>query len=114
MDPIIKTARGNQPADGRSGSLLSGLGRAQLATLPRQRMGVAATTLMRAFDSFVATGEVVNAAAVFERSLPPVDTLPDEFVQVMEQALELAPPDSHQTGHILPNYGIILGGAAPG
>ena len=47
-----------QPMDAQKAALLSGLGRAQAATLERQRMGEVVATLCEAFDYYAEAGDV--------------------------------------------------------
>ena len=56
---------GSAPApDGEAAALLLGLGRAQVATLQRHQLGEAVASLGRAFDYYVAEGDVQRAITV--------------------------------------------------
>ncbi|HEU0020901.1 MAG TPA: AAA family ATPase, partial [Dehalococcoidia bacterium] len=63
------TAKEGQSEDAETAALLFGLGRAQLAVFPRQRMPEAMANLSRAFDYYVKAGDIDRAVAVAESPL---------------------------------------------
>ena len=65
-------ARGDDAVDDRAAEVLFGLGRAQLATLGHDELGPAVTSLRRAFDHYVAVGDISPAA---RSRLPPASAV---------------------------------------
>jgi DNA-binding CsgD family transcriptional regulator len=94
--------------DAETAALLFGLGRAQAATLGRQRLDVAVATLRRAFDFYEGTNDIAHAVAVAEF---PMQSLPGHrvAVELVARALELVPSDSPEAGRLSSRYGIVLG-----
>lgn len=102
------TAREGHPIDGQMAALLFGLGRANIATLPRHRMSEAVAPLRRAFDYYVETGDVSRAVAV---ATYPVPTLAGHLAGVPEmvaRALQLVPANSKSAGELLCTYGRVI------
>jgi tetratricopeptide (TPR) repeat protein len=95
--------------DAEAAALLFGLGRAQLATLPRERFPEALTSLDRSFEFYADAGDVSSAAAVAEYPLPRGFWYSSKVEQRIERALTLVPPDSVAAGRLLPTYGMELG-----
>ncbi|MEE8465077.1 MAG: AAA family ATPase, partial [Dehalococcoidia bacterium] len=95
-------------ADADAAALLFGLGRAQAATLGRQRLDVAVATLSRAFDFYAETNDVAHAVAVAGYPLP---SLPGRrvTVELLTRALQIAPPDSPEAGRLLSRYVLVMG-----
>ncbi len=96
--------------EAEAAALLFGLGRAQVATLPRNQMQVAIDTLARAFDYYETSGDVERAVAVAE--IPIVGFgfgHRTGLGQIIERALALVPPESHQAGRLFSRYGRVLG-----
>ena len=93
-----------RPLDDEAGALLFGLGRAQAATGQAQP---AWENLSRAFEYYVKSEDIPKAIAVAEYPIVivPGDTRRTELVS---QALDLIPPDSHEAGRLLSTYGRIL------
>ena len=98
------SAKEGQPMDGATASLLFGLGRAQAAMFRRRE---ALDCLIRAFDYYAEAGDVARAVAISEYPINPgigrVRVTP-----LLERALALAPPDSHEEGVLLSRYGLAL------
>ena len=100
---------GSDPvADTESAELLFGLGRAQIAALPRDRWTEAANSLRRAFDYYVEAGDVDRAVIVAEHPFPALFGRRIGMAQLVSRALELVPLDSHQAGRLLSRYGILM------
>ena len=87
-------------------NLLFGLGRAQVATQKRQQAGDAVASLRRAFEYFAQAGNVALAVAVAES---PVSINNTETGDLIERALAMVAPDSHEAGRLLSRYGGVLG-----
>jgi hypothetical protein len=94
--------------DGETAALLAGKGRIQVALAERHEMQDAVDNLIQAFDYYADTGNVERAVAVAQSQLPYVLGLKGK-VQMLGRALKLVPPDSHEAGILLPNYGRELG-----
>ncbi len=94
---------GTQTAsDEEAAALLFGLGQAQIATQQRHEQGEAGARLRRAFDYFAQVGNVSLAVAVAE--FPGAV----ETTEVIERALAMVPPDSHEAGRLLSRQGFAL------
>ncbi|MCH8802301.1 MAG: AAA family ATPase [Chloroflexi bacterium] len=101
---------GLEPAtDLESARLLFGFGRVQSAMLPRSRLHEATTTLRRAFDYFANSGDVANAVAVAEQSLPPMTGQRTEMPEIVRRALKLVSPNSHDSARLWSSYGRWVG-----
>ncbi|PKB79699.1 MAG: hypothetical protein BZY88_12020 [SAR202 cluster bacterium Io17-Chloro-G9] len=87
---------------------LFGLGRAQVAALPREQLGVAVGNLRRAFEYFVESRDIPRVVAIAEVQFSSGPHL-DGWVQIISRALELVSPESHTAAILLCNYGRILG-----
>lgn len=100
---------GSMPApDAEAAALLFGLGRAQAATLGRQRLDVAVATMRRAFDFYAETGDVAKAVAVAGYPMQP---LPGHRISVdlVTRALQLAPPESVEAGRLWSKFVMVMG-----
>ena len=96
---------GDRPAsDVEAAELLTGLGRAQAATLPRNRIPEAITTLKRAFDYYANVGDLSQVVSIAEQYLPPMTGINTEMAQIVGRALELVPPDSVEAGRLWCSY----------
>ncbi len=102
------SAKEGQPMDAETAELLFGLGRAQLTTLPLHHLPEAVASLSRAFDYFVAAGDVNRALTVAAQPLPPVTGLIGA-TQLISRALALVPPDSPEAGRLQSQYGVVIG-----
>jgi len=102
-------AKGNQPADEETAALYFGLGRAQAATYASQDISEAVTSLRRAFDCYAETGDVDRAVAVASYQTPSYSGHITGASELISKALALVPPDSHQAGRLLSQYGSHLG-----
>jgi DNA-binding CsgD family transcriptional regulator/DNA polymerase III delta prime subunit len=91
--------------DAQEAALLFGLGRAQAATLSRERLEEALTSLDRSFEYYADAGDVSSAVAVAEYPLPRHSSWLSKVNQRIERALTLVPPDSVAAGRLLPTYG---------
>jgi DNA-binding CsgD family transcriptional regulator len=99
-----------EPAkDAESAALLFGLGRAQLAILPRERFEEALTSLDRSFEYYADAGDVTSAVVVAEYPLPRGVRQRSKVERRIERALTLVPPDSAAAGRLLSSYGMELG-----
>ena len=102
-------AKGSQPADEETAALYYGLGRAQAATFERHNVSEPVASLRRAFDYYVETGEVDRAVAVASYQTPSFSGVITGASELISNALALVPPDSHQAGRLLSQYGLHLG-----
>ena len=80
------------------------LGRAQLATVERQRLSGTMACLGRAFDYYAEAGEVYRAVAVTLHPLPAAMGMLAGAAQLVRRALKLVQRDSHDEGHLLSQY----------
>jgi DNA-binding CsgD family transcriptional regulator/RecA/RadA recombinase len=100
---------GQEPAkDAEAAALLFGLGRAQVATLPRHQFPQALASLSRAFDSYADTGDVERAVAVAEYPVPALTGHRTGVAQLITRAMRLVPPDSPAAGRLLSLYGLVM------
>ena len=103
-------ARGDRPLDDEGAELLFGLGRAQLATLPQVALGPAVTSLRRAFDYYVESGERERAVAVAAHPLPlSLRFRYTDAPRWISSALTLAVGDSRDAGALLTQHGGFIG-----
>jgi DNA-binding CsgD family transcriptional regulator len=101
---------GTEPAkDGQDAALLAGLGRAQSAALPRHQLREFVTSLRRAVDYYVRSGDVARAVAIAEYPVQTLVGLRTDMAQLIAQVLPLVAPGSHTAGRVLGNYGFYLG-----
>ena len=93
---------GTEPAkDADTAALLFGLGRARVATLPRNQMQDAVDSLSRAFEYYETSGEVERAVATAEYPLSTPAGITPKAAELITRALALAPEDSLTTGRLL-------------
>ena len=92
-------------SDEEAVDLLFGLGRAQAATQEPHRRGEAAARLQRAFEYFAQAGNISRAVAVAEY---PVTRVGTEMGDLIDRALAMAAPESHEAGRLLSRYGGLL------
>ena len=86
-----------EPAkDGEAAALLSCLGQAQMGTRSGFGGSQVLATLTRAFDYYVSVGDVVQAVGIAAHHLPV-----NFGRELIEKALELVPPHSHDAGRLL-------------
>ena len=98
-----------QAIDGQTAELLFGLGRAEVAAAGRGGIAGVVSSLGRAFDYYVETGDVERAVAVaLEHPGVPV-VYSTEVTELLARALALVPADSHHAGRLLARYGYQLG-----
>ena len=101
-------AKDGRPVDDEAAAILFGLGRAQLATLEGHERERGLATMDRAFDYYVAVGDLERAVAVATHP-------PPSFIGVLAKsqmparALGLVPHDSHEAGLLLGAYGWFAG-----
>ncbi|MFB3092762.1 MAG: AAA family ATPase, partial [Dehalococcoidia bacterium] len=101
-------AKEGQPMDAETAALLSGLGRAQIATLPLYQLQEAVVTLSRAFDYYAEVGDVDRAVAVAENPLPAAAGHFTGAGQLIARVVALVKPDSLEMGRLQSSYGRIL------
>jgi DNA-binding CsgD family transcriptional regulator len=99
-----------RPLDAEAAELLFGLGRAQLAILDPREYQQALANLTRAFDYYAEKGDVGRSVAVAQC---PVQASPltghrTGVIDLISRALALVPPDSHEAGRLLCQYGNTL------
>ena len=96
---------GSQPApDEKAADLLFGLGRAQLATVERQRLSEGVGYLRRAFDYFAEAGEVDRVVVIAQQPLPMALGMLPGVAQLVQRALELVQRGSRDEGRLLSQY----------
>jgi tetratricopeptide (TPR) repeat protein len=101
---------GSEPAaDKEAAALLFGQGRAMLSTVDRLEFHEPVASLRRAFDYFVAAGDVEKAVSVAEYPYESVSGGDTGISNLISRALSLVPPDSHAAGRLLFRYGYVLG-----
>jgi predicted ATPase len=100
---VTEPAKNSQEA-----ALLAGLGRAELAILPRFQLSLAVALLRRAADYYVRNGDVAGAVAVAEQPIPTMG-LSTGMTQLIAHVLSHVAPGSHAAGRTLCNYGMVLG-----
>ena len=91
---MVKEAQG----DRETAEILFGLGQAQ-AGLARTEQAVG--NLTRAFDYYIGVNDTARAIVVADF---PLDTYIPGVGELLDRALGLLPPDSHQAGRLLPRY----------
>jgi hypothetical protein len=95
--------------DAEEAPLLFGLGRAQVATLPRERFEEILINLDRSFEYYADAGDVSSAVTVAEYPLPRGVLQWSKVERRIERGLTLMAPDSVAAGRLLPIYGMELG-----
>lgn len=102
-------AKGGQSRDAESAALLFGLGRAQVAALPRHRNYEVVNTMRQAFDYYVANNDVPQALVIAEYPFS-TSTLRGStgITSLLAEAQTLVPPDSLQAARLLARYGDAL------
>ena len=104
------TARGDRAMDDEGAELLFGFGRAQLATLTQAELVPAVSSLRKAFDYYIESGDAGRAVEVASFPLPL--SLGFHYTDAPSwicSALTLVPPDSHEAGPLLTQYGGFIG-----
>ena len=96
-----------ESTDAETAALLFGLGRAQVATLPRHRSNEVLDTMRPAFDYYVATGDDARALALAEYPFSMFRGAPG-VASLLEEALTLIPSGSLQAARLLERYGNAL------
>jgi DNA-binding SARP family transcriptional activator len=103
-------ARGDRAMDDEGAELLFGLGRAQLGTLTQAELPPAVSSLRKAFDYYIESGDAARAVAVASFPLPL--SLGFHYTDAphwISSALTLVPPDSHEAGALLTQHGGFIG-----
>jgi len=102
------TAKEGQPIDLDTAALLFGLGRAQAATLQFHEFKEAMGNIRRAFDYYVAAGDVRRCVAITEDL--PLAGLGQHIGAsgLIARALALVPTDSHEEGRLRSRYGMAV------
>jgi DNA-binding CsgD family transcriptional regulator len=104
---------GTDPAwDSEAATLLFGLGRAQVATADRHQVDQAVASFSRAFEYYAEAGDVEHTVEIAERLVV------RQFIavgmslgwsRIIDRAMELVPPDSHEAGRLLAQRAWISG-----
>jgi tetratricopeptide (TPR) repeat protein len=103
-------AKDDAKMDDETAALYFGLGRAQLAVLPRYELEPASDSLRRAFDHYAQVGDMGRAVSVAACPIPlSIGLGHTDFPELISRALELVPPDSHEAGHLLAQHGWYSG-----
>src|SRR5262249_25487445 len=103
-------AKDDAEMDDETAALYFGLGRAQLAILPRYELEPASNSLRRAFDYYAQVGDVGRAVSVAACPIPLSLGLRDTgFPELIARALKVVSPDSHEAGQLLAQYGWYTG-----
>jgi tetratricopeptide (TPR) repeat protein len=97
------SARGDAPMDGEVADLCYGLGQAQVALAQQAE---AAANLRRAFECYLATGNVGKAVTILQ--FPYTVSLVTLLTDLFPRALSLVPDGSLAMGRLLSNYGSAL------
>jgi DNA-binding SARP family transcriptional activator len=108
-------ARGDRVMDDEAAELHFGVGRAQLATLTQGELTSAVSSLRKAFDHYLETGDAARAVAVASFPLPL--SLGFHYTDApswISSALTLVPADSHEAGALLTQHGGFIGFLAGG
>ena len=102
-------ANQGQPVDADTAAVLFGLGRAQAATLERQRIQQVVDTLSQAFDYYAAAGDSDRAVAVAEYPFYPPIGQHSGNARLIARALDLVSPDTQAAARLLSRYGRVKG-----
>ena len=100
-------AKEGQPVDQETADILFGLGRTRAATTPRSEAQEVWDIFSRAFDCYLESGNIHRALDVAGYRFPFGPYIKGQ-AQVTKRALDLAPPDSHQKGSLLYQYGLAV------
>jgi DNA-binding CsgD family transcriptional regulator len=102
------SAKERQPADAEMASALFGVGRAQAATLGRQQLDVAFSTMGRAFEIYAEVNDAAGAVDVAEYAM---QQIPGQRggVDIVDRALKLVAPDSHEAGRLWSRSVLVKG-----
>ena len=98
----------DQDVDAGTAAILFGLGRSRLATSGWREEREGLDSLERAFRFYAEAGDVDRAVAVAEYPVHQNPGVTTDTAELITRALEIVPPDSHQAGRLLPNYGLSL------
>jgi predicted ATPase len=101
-------AKQGKPMDYETAAILSGLGRAQAATLERHRIPEVVATLSLAVDYFAEVGDVAQITRIAEHSFYPVFGQSTGNIRLIELALSQVPADSREAGRLLSRYAWVL------
>ena len=93
--------------DAQTAALLFGLARAQANALARHRLHEVWDTINSAFDYYVGVRDIPRALTIAEY---PFYRLPGSAgtTRMLAEAINLAPPDSHQAGRLMARYAAAL------
>ena len=92
----------------RAGDLIWGLGRAQVAVLPRDRANEAVANLQRALALYAEAGNNARAVEVAQHPFYPVAGRSNGHAKLLNSALALVEVNSHDAGRLLCRYGRAL------
>src|SRR5262249_1285060 len=103
-------AKDDTEFDSETAALYFGLGRAQLAVLPRYELEPASDSMRRAFDYYEQVGDIGQAASVPACPTPlSLGLGKTAFPQLITRALKLVPADSREAGRLLAQHGWYSG-----
>jgi DNA-binding SARP family transcriptional activator len=103
-------ARRDRVMDDEGAELHFGLGRAQLATLTQAELPPAVSSLRKAFDYYIESGDAARAVAVASYPLPlSLGFHYTDAPRWISSALTLVPPESHEAGALLAQHGGFVG-----
>lgn len=94
--------------DGATAQILFGIGRAQAATLQRNRLQEAADSLGKSARYYLDSGDVASAVSVLEYRLPTVPGF-QGLADLIGRTLDVLDTDSHEAGRLLTAYGRAIG-----
>ncbi|MGI9658942.1 MAG: protein kinase domain-containing protein, partial [Gaiellaceae bacterium] len=97
-------AKADAPIDEETAEILAGLARSEFATREMYELGETVARMSQAFEHFADSGELDRAMAVAAIPIPQLWT-PMGIPEFVERALEIAPPDSVDTGRLLVTSG---------
>jgi tetratricopeptide (TPR) repeat protein len=104
----VLTTKEGQAMDEETAEAAYGIGRAQAATGETFQFQEAVTSLSRALDFYIELGDVDRAMEVAGHPIHPIVGWNIGLVDMIYKALKLAPPESHDEGHLLARYGLAL------
>lgn len=105
----VLDSKAGKTVDGETAQAHFGIGRAQTATLPRNRLMEAHQNLLRAFDYYAAEGDIARIVAIAEMPILPLTEHGILTGSLVERALELVPAGSIGLGRLHAYYGHVLG-----
>ncbi|MDP6453011.1 MAG: AAA family ATPase, partial [SAR202 cluster bacterium] len=104
----VLDAKKDLPVDAETAGASFGLGRSQAATGETFQFQEAVSNLNCAIDFYIEQGDIERAVGVAEHPIHPIVGWQIGLVDLISRALELVPPDTQQSGHLLARYGLAL------